>query len=103
MQNIINNDATNCSDTCLETYEKNMCLRKCKSCKSKVKTSVVDGSANWMQDHGNQQKYFNKHIKVLATLMTYPCKIDARRNNATNIEIDANMVPKWRSESIKNT
>jgi len=33
--------------------------------------------------------------------MTNPCKIDARKNNAKNMENDANMAPKWRSKSIK--
>ena len=35
--------------------------------------------------------------------MTNPCKIDARKSNARNIENDAKMVPKWRSKSNKNT
>ena len=33
--------------------------------------------------------------------MRNPCKIDARKRNAKNMENDANMAPKWRSESIK--
>ena len=68
-----------------------MCLRKCKLCKSKsnVKTSVFEGFANWMQDDGNQQKYFKKYIKILTKLMTNPCRIDARKSNATNMENDA--------------
>ena len=74
-----------------------MCLRKCKLSKSKVKISVFEGFANWMQDDGNQQKYFNKYIKILSKLMTNPCRIDARKNNAKNMENDANMAPKWRS------
>ena len=79
-----------------------MCLRKCKLCKSNVKTIVFEGFANWMQDHGNQHKHFKQDIKIIAKLMTNPCKIDARKSNAKNIENDANMVPKWRSTSIKN-
>ena len=78
-----------------------MYLRKCTLCKSKVKTNVFEGFANWMQDDGNQQKYFNKYIKILEKLMTNPCKIDARKRNAKNMENDANMAPKWRSKSIK--
>ncbi len=50
-----------------------MCLRKCKLCKSNLKTSVFEDFANWMQDDGNQQKYFNKYIKILTKLMTNPC------------------------------
>ena len=34
-------------------------------------------------------------------MMTTPCKIDARKRNAKNMENDANMAPKLRSESIK--
>ena len=33
--------------------------------------------------------------------MTNPCRIDARKSNAKNMENDANMAPKWRSKSIK--
>ena len=33
--------------------------------------------------------------------MTVPSKIDARKNDAKNMENDANMAPKWRSKSIK--
>ena len=80
-----------------------MCLRKCKLCKSNLKTSVFEDFANWMQDDGNQQKYFNKYIKIITKLMTNPCKIDARKRNAKNIENDTNMAPKLRSESIKKT
>ena len=92
---------TNCSETCLENYEKNMCLRKCKLCESKVKTSVFEGFANWMQDDGNQQKYFKKYIKILLKLMTNPCKTDARKSNAKNMENDANMAPKWDRDPSK--
>ena len=77
-----------------------MCLRNCKLCKSNVKTNVFEGFANWMQDDGNQQKYFKKYIKTLPKLMTNPCKTDARKRNAKNMENDANMAPKWRSNSI---
>ena len=56
-----------------------------------------------MQDDGNQQKYFKTYIQILATLMTNPCKIDARTGNAKNMENDANMAPKWKSKSIKKT
>jgi hypothetical protein len=79
---------------------KNMCLRKCKLCRSNVKKHVFEGFANWMQDDGNQQKYF-KNMKTLPQLMTNPCRIDARKSNAKNMENDANMAPKWRSKSIK--
>ena len=78
-----------------------MCLRKCKQCKSNVKTSVFEGFANWMQDDGNQQKYFKKHIEILAKLMKNPCRIDSRNSHAKNMENDANMEPKWKSESLK--
>ena len=54
-----------------------------------------------MQDDGNQQKYFKIYIQILEKLMTNPCKIDARKRNAKNMENDANMAPKWRSKSIK--
>ena len=78
-----------------------MCLRKCKLCKSNIKTSVFEGFAYWMLDDGNQQKYFKHiYIKILEKLMTNPCKIDARKRNAKNMENDANMAPKWRSKSI---
>ena len=70
---------------------------------SNVKTIVFEGFANWMQDHGNQHNYFKKYIKLIAKLMTNPCKIDARKTNAKNIENDANMEPKWRSNSINST
>ena len=80
-----------------------MCFRKSKLCKSNVKTNVFEGFANWMQDDGNQQKYFKKYLNNLPKLMTNPCKIDARKRNAQIIENDANMVPKWKSTSIKNT
>ena len=33
-------------------------------------------------------------------MMTNPCKIDARKRNAKNMESDANMAPKLRSKSI---
>ena len=78
-----------------------MCLRKCKLCKSNVKTNVFEGFANWMQDDGNQQKYFEKYLKILPKLMTNPCRIDARKSNAKNMENDTNMAPKWRSQSMK--
>ena len=78
-----------------------MCLRKCKLCKSNVKTNVFEGFANWMLLDGNQQKYFKKYIKVLEQLMTNPCKIDARKRNAKNMENDTNMAPTWRSKFIK--
>ena len=39
--------------------------------------------------------------KIIEKLMTNPCKIDARKRNAKNMENDANMAPKWRSKSIK--
>jgi len=42
------------------------------------------------------------YIKILKQMMTNPCKIDARKSNAKNMENDANMEPKWRSTSIKN-
>ena len=32
--------------------------------------------------------------------MINPCKIDARKNDAKNIENDPNMESKWRSKSI---
>ena len=89
------------SETCLGNYEKYMCLRKCKLCKSNAKTIVFEGFANWMQDDGNQQKYFKQYIKIIEQLMTNPCKIDARKRSAKNIDNDANMAPKWRSKSIK--
>ena len=54
-----------------------------------------------MQDHENQQNYFDKYIKFLAKLMKNPCRIDARKSNANNMENDANMAPKWTSKSIK--
>ena len=94
---------TNCSETCLDINDKTCVLRKCQLCKSKEKANVFEGFATWMQDDGNQQKYFKTYIKIIAKLMTNPCKIDARTSNATNMENDANMEPKWRPKSIKNT
>ena len=64
---------------------------------------MFEGFANWMQDHGYQQNKFEKYIKSISKLMTNPSKIDARKSNATNIKNEANMEPKWRSNSIKNT
>ena len=84
-----------------------MCLRQCKLCKSKVNKSVFEGFANWMQDDGNQKKYFKQNTQILAKLITNPCKIDARKNNAKNIEIGANMEveihPKNMKTQYKNT
>ena len=74
-----------------------MCLRKGKLCKSNANTSVFEGFANWMQDDGNQQKYFKKYIKIFEKLMTNPCKIDARKRNAKKLK----MTPKWTSKSMK--
>ena len=75
-----------------------------KPCKSNVNTSVFDCFANWMYDHGNQQHIFKQYIKTFAKLMTNLCNIDARNTDAKkNTENDANMEPKWGSESIKNT
>ena len=76
-----------------------MCLRKCKLCKSNVKTSVFEGFANWMQDDGNQQKYFKNYIIVLAKLMTHPCRIDARKSNAKKNE---KITPTWRQNGGRN-
>ena len=66
-------------------------LRKCKLCKSNVKTNVFERFSNWMQGHGNQQKHFKEYITILAKLMTNPYKIDARKSNAKNIENDVKM------------
>ena len=40
-----------------------MSLRQCKLWKNNVKTTVFEGFANWMQDDGNQQKYFKNIYK----------------------------------------
>ena len=72
-------------------------LRKAKPCKSIVNICVFKGLANWMQDHGNQQNHCNKYMQILAKWITNPCKIDARKSDAKNMENDANMDPKWRS------
>ena len=66
-------------------------MRKCKLHKSTLETNVFEGFANWMQDHGNQHKHFKKYMQILAKLMTNPYKIDARKNNAKNIENDTKM------------
>ena len=42
-----------------------------------------------MLDDEIQQKYFNKYTTILAKLITNPCKIDARKSNAQNMEINA--------------
>ena len=70
-----------------------MCLRKCKLCKSNVKTKCVEGFANWMQDHGNQQKHFKQYITILAKLMTNPCKsmlekINKKQENDAKMEVE---------------
>jgi hypothetical protein len=36
-------------------------------------------------------KIFQIYITILAKLMTTPCKIDARKNNANNMENDPKM------------
>jgi hypothetical protein len=101
VQNITTNGANKLQRNMSGKLFKNMCLRKCKLCKSNVNTNVFEGFANWMQDDETQQKYFNKYIKILTKLMTVPSKIDARKSDAKNMENDANMAPKWRSKSIK--
>ena len=78
-----------------------MCLRKCKLCKSNVKTIVFEGFANWMQDDGNQQKYFKQYIKIFEKMMTNPCRIDARKSNAKNIENDAKMGVEIHQQNMK--
>ena len=100
VQNITTNGANKLQRNMSRKSLKNMCLRKCKLCKSNVKTNVFEAFANWMSDHGNQHKYFKKHIKIVAQLMTNPCRIDARNSHAKNMENDANMEPKLRSKSI---
>ena len=57
VQNITTNDANKLQRNMSRKLLKNMCLRKCKLCKSNVKTSVFEAFANWMYDHENQQKY----------------------------------------------
>ena len=47
------------------------------------------------------REILSKYIKIIPKLMTNPCRIDARKNNAQNIENDANMAPKWRSNPSK--
>ena len=77
-----------------------MFLRKCKLCKSNLKTSVFEGFAKWMQDDGNQQKYFKTYIKIFAKLMTNPCKIDSRKKEMPKT---LKIAPKWRSKFIPKT
>ena len=62
---------------------------------------MFDGFANWTQDHGNQHTNFKKHINILATLMTNPCKIDARYSNAKNIEVDAKIEVEIHRQNMK--
>ena len=51
----------------------------------------------------NRNTSKNILLFLFAKLMKTPCRIDARKSNAKNIENDANMEPKWRSNSITNT
>ena len=102
VQNIAANYANKPQRNMSRKLKKEKKLRTCKLCNSNIKASVFEDFVNWMLDHGNQQKYFKKHLTILAQLMTVPFKIDARKSNAKNIENNANMVPKWRSKSIKN-
>ena len=69
VQNITTNGANKLQRNMSRKLLKNMCLRKCKLCKSNVKTIVFEGFANWMQDDGNQQKY-------LKNIYKNPAKID---------------------------
>ena len=92
---------TNCSETCPGNYKKTCACDRVNY--AKVKTIVVQGFAKWMQDHGNQQEHFNKYLKIIANLMTNPCKIDARKSRTKNMENNANMEPKLKSDSIINT
>ena len=60
---LVHNIAPNCANKLQRNMLwKNMCLRKCKLCKSNVQTSVFEGFANRMQDDGNQQKYSKENI-----------------------------------------
>jgi hypothetical protein len=54
---------TNCSETCLGNYLKTCVCESVNYPKGNVKTSVFEGFANWMQDDGNQQKYFKNIYK----------------------------------------
>ena len=82
----------------MSRIKEKMCLRKCKLCKSNVKTIVFEGFANWIQDDGNQQKYVKQYIKILPKLMTNPCRIDARKRNAQTWK----MTPTWRQNGSRN-
>ena len=105
VHNIITNDATNCSAKHVSIlWRKKMCLRKCKLCNNHVKSIVFLRVSpiycRTMEVNNNTSTY----IRILAKLMTNPCKIDARLFFfSKNIENDANVEPKLRSESITNT
>ena len=65
VQNIMNNNASNCSDTCFEIYENNMCLRKCKPCKSKVKQVFLKVSPIGCRTMETSKNTSNKTYKSL--------------------------------------
>ena len=94
VQNIMKNDATNCSDTCPDNYEKTYVCERVSHAKVTYKHVFVRVSPI-----GCGTMEVNKNI---AKIMTNPCKIGTRKNNAKNIDNYANMVPKRRSTSVKN-